>query len=156
LKITEIEKYDYDEVIGLIKAEFPYVHFDIGKIKERIESSKIFIFKAVEGKKLLGFIEIELMKGELARINGLTVKKEYRNRGVAKKLIGYAVSFLKKKKVERVLLLVKQGNDAAKKIYREAGFRFIGMYNRELDNVVVEEMELDFKPKDERDLSYVG
>lgn len=156
MQIREIEKRDYGEIIGLIKAEFPYVEFNEAKIRKRIESRKIFLFKAVEGGKILGFIETELLEGNIARINGLTVKPEHRNKGIARELLHYTVEFLKKKGSERILLLVKESNKAAKKTYQEAGFKFIGMYHRQLDNAVVEEMEFDLKPGSEEDLSYVG
>ncbi len=156
MDVKEIDEKDYGEIIGLIKSEFPYVEFDEEKIRERIESSKIFLFKAIEGKKILGFVELELLEGSVARINGLTVKPEFRNNGVAKKLLDYSIKFLKEKKIARVLLLVKEKNAAAKKIYKEFGFGFIGMYHRELDSEVVEEMELDLAPEDKKDLSYVG
>ncbi len=156
MKIKEVEEQDYGEVISLIRTAFPYTEFNEEKIKQRIESNKIFLFKAVEGKQLQGFIEVELLEESIARINGLTVKPKFRKKGVAKKLLQHTLNFLKKKKTERVLLLVKQGNQAAKKLYKEEGFRFIGMYHRQLDNMVVEEMELDLLPGSEEDLSYVG
>ncbi len=156
MNIKKIDESDYGEVIKLIKLEFPYVEFDEKKIRERIESNKIFLFKAVEGKKILGFVELEILEGSIARINGLTVKPESRNKGVAKALLDYAIGFLKGKKVTRILLLVKEKNAAAKKIYKETGFDFIGMYHRELDREVVEEMELDLSPDDKENLSYVG
>ena len=156
MDIRKIGEQDYTEIIGLIRAEFPYVSFDEEKIRKRIGSNKIFVFKAVEGKKLLGFIEVEVLEASIARINGVTVKPRYRNRGVAKKLLLYVIEFLKKKDIERVLLLVKEKNSAAKKVYKEAGFSFIGMYRRQLDNATVEEMELDLKPGSKEDLSYVG
>ncbi len=156
MDIREIGEQDYTEIIGLIRDEFPYVSFDEERIRERIRSNKIFVFKAVEGKKLLGFIEVEVLEASIARINGLTVKPRYRNRGVAKKLLLYVIEFLKKKDIERVLLLVKEKNSAAKKVYKEAGFSFIGMYRRQMDNATVEEMELDLKPGSKEDLSYVG
>jgi len=155
VKITAVEESDFSEVMALIKAEFPYVSFDKARIKKRVASGRIFLFKAVEAKKLVGFIELELFES-IARVNGLTVKPSFRKKGVAKKLLDYAVAFLKKKGIERILLLVKQSNKTAKKLYKEFGFRFIGMYHRELDNAVVEEMELDFSPKEEEDLDYVG
>ena len=154
MEIKRVEEKDYTEVISLIKKEFPYVCFDEEKIRKRIESNGIFLFKAAEGKTIQGFIEVELLEGNLARINGLTVKEEFRNRGVAKELLDYAIAFLKEKNVGRVLLLVKEKNEAAKKLYSEAGFEFVGMYHRELDNEEVEEMELDIPP--EGGLSYVG
>jgi ribosomal-protein-alanine N-acetyltransferase len=154
VEIKRVEESDYEEIISLIKKEFPYVSFDQEKIRKRIESNSIFLFKAVEGKEMQGFTEIELLEGNLARINGLTVKEEFRNRGIAKKILDFALDFLREKKVGRILLLVKQRNEAAKKLYKEAGFEFIGMYHRELDNEEIEEMELDIAP--EGGLSYVG
>jgi len=156
MKIEAIAKQDYGEIIGLIKREFPYVDFDLARIEERVKSGRVAIFKAAEGKALLGFIEAEFLEEGIARINGLTVKEEHRKKGVAKNLVGFVLGFLKNKGVGRVLLLVRQENRAAKKVYEEAGFRFIGMYRRELDNAIVEEMELDFSPGKKEDLSYVG
>jgi len=156
MEIRDVVESDFPEVIALIRKEFPYVSFDEAKVRERIESSRIFLFKAVEGKELLGFAETELLEESIARINGLTVKPKHRNKGVARKLLDHVIKFLKEKKVERILLLVKEKNEGAKKIYKETGFRFIGMYHRELDNAVVEEMELDLSPGSKEDLNYVG
>lgn len=156
MQVKEIEKSDFAEVLGLIREEFPYVSFNEEKIGQRIASGNYFLFKAVDKNELLGFVELQMLEGKVARINGLTVKPEHRKKGVAKKLLDYVLGFLKKKGVGRVLLLVKQGNEAAKRVYSKAGFKFIGLYNRELDNAVVEEMELDFAPKGKEDLGYVG
>ena len=156
MDIKEIEESDYPEVIGLIKVEFPYVDFDLGKIEQRVKSGRIFLFKAVEKAKLMGFVEVELLEEGIARVNGLTVKKEFRKNGVAKALVEFAIEFLKKKKIGRILLLVKEENKAAKKVYEEQGFKFIGMYKRELDDAIVEEMELDISEGSNEDLSYVG
>lgn len=156
MDIKEIEESDYPEVIGLIKVEFPYVDFDLGKIEQRVKSGRIFLFKAVEKAKLMGFVEVELLEEGIARVNGLTVKKEFRKNGVAKALVEFAIEFLKKKKIGRILLLVKEENKAAKKVYKEQGFNFIGMYKREMDNAMVEEMELDISEGSNEDLSYVG
>lgn len=155
MEIKKAEENDFEEILAMIKEEFPYVSFDSAKIRERVEKRGIRIFKAAEGKELLGFIEIESLEEGIARINGLSVKPEHRNRGIAKKLLEFTLGLLKKEGVQRVLLLVKQGNEAAKKIYEEAGFSFIGMYHREIDQAVVEELEFDFAPKGERP-SYVG
>lgn len=156
MEIKKIEENDYKDVIGLIREEFPYISFDIEKIKKRIETGKIFLFKATEKENMLGFIELEIFEEGMARINGLTVKEKFRNNGIAKKLLEHSLDFLKNKGVKRILLLVKQKNDPAKKLYKEAGFSFIGMYHRELDDTVVEEMELDVSKNGEEDLSYVG
>ena len=156
MEIKKIGEKDYKEVLGLIKAEFPYVSFDLEKIRKRIETGKIFLLKAVEKERLLGFIEFEIFEESMARINGLTIKEEHRNKGIAKKLLDYSIEFLKDKGIKRILLLVKQKNKAAKKVYKDAGFSFIGMYRRELDDAVVEEMEMDVSGENQEELNYVG
>ena len=145
MEISNIEERDIQEVLGLIKKEFPYLQISAEKIKERIESKKVFVLKATEKKKLLGFIEAEILEDEIARINGLTVKPEYREKGVAAAMLERMTSFLKEKGIKRVMLLVKQTNEEAKRLYEQKGFRFIGLYQREIDQSVVEEMELDLE-----------
>ena len=145
MKVEEVKEADFAEIVSLIKGDFPYVSVDRKKIGERLSSGKIFVLKAVEGEKLLGFIEAELLEAGVARINGLTVKEEFRGKGTATLLLDGMLALLKKKKMRRVMLLVKQGNSEAKNLYQKKGFKFMGLYQRELDNSVVEEMELDLE-----------
>ena len=91
----------------------------------------------------------------IARINGLTVRPEERNKGIATALLEHMIGFLQSRGAKRIMLLVKQGNDEAKKLYETKGFRFMGLYQRQIDQSIVEEMELDFGAKEERP-SYVS
>ncbi len=153
--IKPVVDSDLPEIISMINREFPYVSISIEKIREKIRKKKIFVFKAVEGEKLLGFIEAEMLEAGLARINGLTVKPSERNRGIAGKLLDHMIRFLHGKNVRRIMLLVKQKNEEAKKLYGQKGFKFMGLYRREIDQAIVEEMELDLSGKEEN-LSYVS
>ena len=143
MRIESAEETDLDEIGKLIKGEFPYVERSIDSLREKIRQGIIVIFKAVDGGKILGFAEAEFLGEGIARINGLTVKHGQRGSGVGKKLLDKALNFLKGNDVARVLLLVKESNKKAKKMYEGMGFQFIGLYHRKLDGAVVEEMELD-------------
>ncbi|MBN2067642.1 MAG: GNAT family N-acetyltransferase [Candidatus Diapherotrites archaeon] len=155
MKIENCTEEDLPEIISLINQEFPYVSISIEKIRKKIADGKISLFKAVEGKRLLGFIEAEFLEEGIARINGVTVKPGERNQGIATALVEHTLEFLKKRQVKRIILLVKQGNEEAKSIYRQKGFKFIGLYHREIDQAVVEEMELDLSGEEEKP-SYVS
>jgi ribosomal-protein-alanine N-acetyltransferase len=155
MQIEPIAERDLPEIISLIKREFPYVEIRIEKIRERIASRRVFVFKAVENKELLGFVEAEMLAPSIARINGLTVKPEERNKGIATALLEHMIDFLQSKGAKRIMLLVKQGNDEAKKLYETKGFKFMGLYQRQIDQSIVEEMELDLGTKEESP-SYVS
>jgi ribosomal protein S18 acetylase RimI-like enzyme len=143
MRIEKVAEKDLPEINGLVEKEFPYVERSSEKLKEKMREGRIVIFKAVKAKRILGFIEVEFFEQEIARINGLSVKEDARDKGVGKTLLQSAVEFLKEKDVKRIVLLVKQSNRKAKELYEKNGFKFIGLYHREIDNAVVEEMELD-------------
>ena len=155
MQIKELDERDLPGIIALIKREFPYVEIRIEKIRERIASKRVFVLKAVEKNSLLGFIEAEMPEPTIARINGLTVKPEERNKGIATALLEHMIGFLQSRGAKRIMLLVKQGNDEAKKLYETKGFKFMGLYQRQIDQSIVEEMELDFGAKEESP-SYVS
>ena len=142
MRVEEAKQADLEEIISLIKTDFPYVERGLEKLKQKIEDGEIVIFTASEGKKILGFIELQFLEGSIARINGLSVKDETQGKGVGKNLLDHAISFLKTKGTERIILLVKESNEKAKELYKSRGFEFIGLYHRRIDQAVVEEMEL--------------
>ncbi len=129
-------------IAGLIKKEFPYFSVSETEVAERLSRKNITVFKASAKKNMAGFIELELTGENNARINGLTVKEEFRGKDAAKTLLNRAISFLKEKGAEKVTLLVKQSNEKAKSLYKQFGFEYIGLYEKKLGGDVVEEMEL--------------
>jgi len=140
--IGKVSVHDAGEIEEMIRKEFPYFSPSREEIKERISSNKFVTFKINKGVKLAGFIEIEKLDEGEVRINGLTIKKEFRHKHAAKRLLEYSIGFLREQGTERVRLLVKQSNKTAKALYSQFGFEFIGLYHKKLDNDVVEEMGL--------------
>lgn len=141
---------DIPNILLLLKKEFPYVDADSKTMAERMEKSHIFIYKLVEKKEFLGFIDMQLLSFNRARINGLAVAEDARGNNFGKKLLEFGIDFLKKKNVKRIRLLVKEENGRAQKLYKEAGFDFVGLYHENLEGSIIEEMELslvDEKPQ---------
>lgn len=138
--IRKIREEDAHEISRLTVEEFPYTSATKEKVLERKKSGAM-IFTAIEKDAVIGFVDFE-MKEKQAMINGLTVKKEFRGKHVGKKLAFFAVNFLALKGADKIMLLVKQENSAAKKIYQSLGFRTNGLLEKKMDNSLVEQMEL--------------
>jgi len=156
MKIIPAEKKDAEEIAALILTEFPYSKISQKSFLERLEKTEIHAFKLVENRKIAGYLELEKISAIEFRINALIVKPEFRKKGFGKMLLDFALDFLKKEKIKRIRLLVKQSNEYAKKIYNEAGFKFMGLFERKIDNETIEELELNIESGKEESPDYVG
>ncbi len=156
MEILRAEEKDVKEILPLIQREFSYAKMTAEKALHRIHKKNFRLFKAVENKKIIGFLELEKLDYNTARINGLSVNAEQRKKGFGKQLIEFAIGYLKKKNIRRILLLVKQSNTEAKKLYAEAGFQFNGLLENKIENETIEELELDLHPEEEETPSYIG
>ena len=150
-----VEK-DAKEILPMILKEFSYVKISEEKLRLKMQGRNYRVFKAVESKKIIGFLELEKLNGISARINGLSINPEYRGKGFGKQLLEFAVEYLKKKNISQIILLVKQSNLEAKKLYEEAGFQFMELLENKIDNETIEELELNLHPEEEETPSYIG
>ena len=150
-----VEK-DAKEILPMILKEFSYVKISEEKLRLKMQGRNYRVFKAVESKKIIGFLELEKLNGISARINGLSINPEYRGKGFGKQLLEFAVEYLKKKNISQIILLVKQSNLEAKKLYEEAGFQFMELLENKIDNEAIEELELNLHPEEEETPSYIG
>lgn len=156
MEIVKAAEKDAKEILPIILKEFSYAGISGEKMRKKMHSKRFRVFKAVEKGKIVGFLELEKLNPVAARINGISIKPEYRGNGFGKKLLEFAIGFLKKKGIKQAILLVKQSNKEAKKLYAEAGFRFMRVLENEIDNETIEELELNFEQEPEENLSYVG
>ena len=124
----------------MISREFAYTKFGVEKLLERMKNPNICAFKKISGKKIIGFVEVEL-KGETGLINGVSVTPGQRNRGVGTSLVEHAVEFLKRRGVEKAVLLVKKENLTAKKLYSSLGFAFSGYREKRIEGSAIEVWE---------------
>ncbi|MFA4967821.1 MAG: ribosomal protein S18-alanine N-acetyltransferase [Candidatus Margulisiibacteriota bacterium] len=84
-----------------------------------LESLEYFHVAKQEGK-LAGFIGIQPIQDEV-HILHMAVRPEFRRRGIAKKMMEFALSFPAKK----WFLEVRAGNHSAQKLYESYGFKVI-------------------------------
>ena len=140
-KIVPIGPEDVPRILKIVQKEFPYKNFEEERFHERVLQPSVFVFKAVEGKQLAGFIDIEFMDEQTGRITALSVMERFRGKKIGKKLVEFAIDFFKKQACERIVLLVAKENETAKKVYSEAGFK----KTKDLEKIggkEAEEMEL--------------
>src|SRR3989338_5560254 len=106
MKIEKIEKKDLPEMARLVREEFPNTFITEKMLENKIKKEKSFFFKAVEKSKMLGFVDFEIAEPEIAKINGLVVKEDSRGKEYGKELMKFAIEFLKKKGIKRIILIV--------------------------------------------------
>ncbi|MFH1588249.1 MAG: GNAT family N-acetyltransferase [Candidatus Diapherotrites archaeon] len=138
MKIELAEKSDLNKIKRLLSREFNYIKWNKTKLEERMQNPLIKLFKLTEEKSFVGFIELEFLDEDTARINGLSVKHSYRKKGYGKKLVEFALTFLQELSIEQVKLLVKKSNLTAKKLYESHGFYFEGIHHKKIDGEPVE------------------
>jgi ribosomal protein S18 acetylase RimI-like enzyme len=137
MKIKRAKETDAEALDEAIKTEFPYTFFTPEKISEKIKSPNFLILTAWQGNICTGFIEVELL-GREARLNGVYVEEAWRGQKIATQLIQKAIHECKRKHIGRVFLLVREGNEGAKELYKKTGFKFEKMHDREIDGNKVE------------------
>ncbi len=147
MEIKPIERKDFAVLQPLIKEEFSYLKLGRSGLHKKLRDKKLFLFKAEEKGKMQGFIEIEILNNGWAIINAVAVLVKSRGRGIGKKLIEFAIDFLKGKKIERIVLLVSEENKKAKELYRRLGFEFAGIHPKQINGKIVEEMELNIRKR---------
>ncbi|MBI5553196.1 MAG: GNAT family N-acetyltransferase, partial [Candidatus Diapherotrites archaeon] len=109
--------------------------------KERLDSGRYSVLKAVHEGRLVGFVEFEFLDEETARINGMAIVPAFRRKGLSHSLMRLVFRFLKKNDFLRVVLLVKESNAVAKKLYRRHGFLFSRFHEKKIEGERVEEHE---------------
>jgi ribosomal-protein-alanine N-acetyltransferase len=117
----------------LSREYFPYANFSCDEIVRRIESKKYAYLVARIGARMAGYLDYEMMDDH-AKILGLAVLSESRNRGVAKALVNAALNALQKSGFRRVFLFVAKDNEVAQQIYKEFGFSCFGTLERKIND----------------------
>jgi len=76
-----------------------------------------------ENSELIAFIRIKTLKNNTCHISDLYVKKEFRGKGLGKKLMEIADEYAKRKGAKRITLNVRKDNEPALNLYKKSGFK---------------------------------
>lgn len=139
MRISKANQEDVDWINSIIKKEFPYTHLTPKKISEKISSKDYLIILTKQDKNKIGFAEIQyLFNGKKARLNGIFVLQEHRNKGIGKKMIKHLIRKLKKNKINELFLLVKKENEIAKKLYKSIDMIFDRIHDKKIEGSTIE------------------
>ena len=113
----------YEEEIRLSKKEW----------KRRINNSLFAFLNEKPIGMILYIFNKKIKTNHIANIFGVYVKKEYRGRGIGKKLIESVISQIKKNKnIIKINLTVNPKQKSAVKLYEKYGFKIVGKMKNDL------------------------
>lgn len=137
--ISAARPSDAEWLDEVIRFEFPYTDFSPEKILSRINDPKYMILVSEQGNIITGFADVELFEetGE-ARLNAVYVEEPFRLMRYGTHLVKECIKQTRKRGVKRLFLLVKEGNENAKRLYQRLGFRFEKAHDKLIEGCKVE------------------
>lgn len=122
--IENMKMTDVDEVINLEKECFTHPWSKDNLISE-LKKDDSFIYLAKEDEKIIAYL-IFTITYDQADILDIAVKNEFRNKGIATKLLDEAYSLFLERKINFVTLEVRKSNVSAISLYTKHGFKEVG------------------------------
>lgn len=115
---------DLPAVLGLERSSFtvPWTDRAFRMVMVRPDASLLVADRAEE---VVGHAAL-WMQGREAELGDLAVAAAHRRRGIGTALLEAAVEDARKRGADRIYLLVRESNEAARELYRSAGFRRVG------------------------------
>lgn len=102
---------------------------DLRYAKSSLKKKDTFVFIALEGSKIIGYIELFIAKNEpyykvkkYGYLDTAVVDKKHRGKGVTRLLTDSAFNFLKKNGIDYIKTNVYNANDVALKVWERLGF----------------------------------
>ncbi|MBI5048717.1 MAG: ribosomal protein S18-alanine N-acetyltransferase [Deltaproteobacteria bacterium] len=91
-------------------------------------SSGKFTVKIVQdGKEVVAAYIIFWVVADEAHILNIATHPEFRGRGIAKSLLVFTLSYLEEVRAREVFLEVRKSNTPAQRLYKDLGFKVIGV-----------------------------
>jgi len=94
--------------------------------KNYIDNNKTNLLIAVENSNIIGYIFTKIIEVESekksAKIDALYIEEDYRNKGIATKLIEKSINWIKDNSIDNITINVMYQNEVAKKLYYKLGF----------------------------------
>lgn len=113
------------EAIYAIELESFSVPWSLESITKELENEMAYYVVAEEAGQVLGYAGLWDVVGE-GQITNIAVRPSGRRKGIGKKLVEGLMAYGKEKGLEVLILEVRESNEAAIKLYSQAGFKDIG------------------------------
>lgn len=122
MTIREMTPQDLEEVLAIEQGSFTDP-FSRGLFESELAQEKASLLVALDGKRIVGYIDYWFVLDELHVIN-LAVHPDARRRGVATGLMDEMIR--RSKGAETVFLEVRESSVAARRFYEKGGFEASG------------------------------
>jgi len=122
----EMSKFDIPELVGIEKDVFPESPWSAAQFREELSgvprTRKYLV--AHEDGKIVGYAGIALA-GDVADIHNIAVIPSHRKKGIASHLLDELEAWALTKKVEALMLEIREGNLEAQPLYEKRGYKVI-------------------------------
>ncbi len=122
----EMSNFDIPELVGIEKEIFPESPWSAAQFREELagvpRTRKYLV--AQENGKIIGYAGIALA-GDVADIHNIAVIPSHRKRGIASQLLDELEAWALAKKVEALMLEIREGNIEAQPLYEKRGYKVI-------------------------------
>jgi ribosomal protein S18 acetylase RimI-like enzyme len=138
---------DAPALLQFMHAYFPYLKMTTDKLQQKFKDPRFHILKYVEKEGIVGFIELEALANRpgTIQLHAVAVNPSHRKKGMGFELVKKGMEWAKKQGARKMILLVKDNNTGAQRMYAKHGFKFIQMHPHQLEGREVEEWELEFE-----------
>lgn len=125
-RIRNFRQTDLKAFTQLYATIFPDKKITVAKVQKILKTEPAHVILAEEGATLIGFLYCWQIKDECEIID-IGVRKNFRRRGVAQRLLKRLFAQCRDKGIKRVRLEVNATNEPALHLYEKAGFRQVGV-----------------------------
>lgn len=126
ISYREMAALDIPVLVGMEKSIYPESPWSAAQFREELSGiprTRKYII-AQNGTDIVGYAGIAIA-GDVADIHTLTVIPEFRRRGIASEMLRNLEKWALEKKVEAVMLEMREGNLEAQPLYEKYGYRVI-------------------------------
>ena len=120
IKIRKAAKKDVEEISKLEQENILVNTMTKEQIQSVFNDENYLILKAMIENEIVGFVIVQ--RSDEFNIDSIAVKKEFRNLGIASKLIDKVKCYAKRSKVDTISLEVSEKNITAYLLYTKLGF----------------------------------
>lgn len=121
VEICEVEENELETIAKIESDSLSVNVIGLNEFKKLFANINYKIFSVKLNAEVVGFVLLELTNE--VNIVTIAIKKEFRNLGLATKLVEYTKTFAKEKGIDRLSLEVSVNNPTAYLLYEKLGFK---------------------------------
>lgn len=121
IEICEVKEEELGEISQIEKDSLNVNVIDLNEFKRMFTNENYKIYSIKLNYEIVGFIILELT--DEINIVSIAIKKEFRNLGLATRLVEHTKNFAKERKIYALSLEVSKNNPTAYLLYEKLGFK---------------------------------